>query len=632
MRSMLPASFLLTVHASALGGTSNPEDWWQRCGGPFNLCGYVENGSEEPRIPKQYEVAKKFSDGLAAVRIDGRYGYIDPTGKVVIAPQFEAAGPFTGDYAEVRIDGRSGAIDRTGRIVVPAQFDRLVPFTGGAFIARPLRPGAQRSSENPRLDGEIWLEGLRDALIGLSGGIYHIEKGWLTPGDLQFSYFDDPDRGLIWAGRRNEHHDEHWGLVRADGTWQVTPRYSHVQRLSETHAVVASMPDYSLDRREWRYSTLRGAVDRDGKLVVPMERRGLSYWRGGYGLASEPRDPEESSSGGPDEKRRSGMIQADGSLLAGQWFDEVDIRQDGKLPRGRIGRTWYSIERDGSLVTDQLEGTAYIECPNGLRFVHRGNMLEVQRPGDGKPTGEVEKSILRQVDCPGPFASKRNGKWFLILEDGSVLGGRTGFDNTYSFSPNYAAVEVAGKWGIIDRTGAFTVKPKFRKLHPAAKDKFVVGEGKKSAWIDGKGRWIKAPGIPKRSPTEALACQGGLRFFSADGLWGLQDGDGKTLIEPKYRALTCFWQGVSWAAAPGDKEWCPIGPKGERREAMKCRESHYPMIVTHHYPESFSDDRHESSVLWSRALLDYKAGTRSEPPKWISDGARGDVSYSVIPN
>jgi len=634
MRLKLPTLFLLAALSSASTAStasSEPERWIRRCGGPFNLCGFVERGSEEERIPKRFEVVLQFSDELAAVRIDGRYGFIDRTGKIVIAPQYEAAGPFTGDYAEVQVNGRSGAIDRTGRIVVPAEFDRLVPFTGAAFIAKPLAPGAQQSSEHPRLDGEVRLEGLSNLMLGLGGGIYHISKGWLTAKDLQFSYFDESERGLIWAGRRNEQHDEQWGLLRADGTWQVTPRFNHVQKLMETHAVVGSMPDYSLHPLERRKALQRGAVDREGRLVVPFERRGLFYWRGGYGLASEPQ-PDSSTPIAFAQGTGKGIVKADGTLLGGSWFDEVDVREDGKLPRGRIGETWHSIEPDGRLVADQLDGTAFVNCPNGLKIVHRGAFSEVQRPGDGKATGQFDKGVLRQVDCPGPFGAGRNGKWFFIMEDGSVLGGRTGFDNTHSFSMNYAAVEVAGKWGIIDRTGAFTVKPKFRKLRPGARDRFVVGEGKNVAWIDAKGGWIKAPVFPKPSPTEALACDGGLRFFSAEGLWGLQDSDGKTVIEPRYRALTCFRQGVTWIAEPGSKEWCPIGPRGERRESVRCRETYYPMIVTHHYPEKFSDDRHESSVLWSRAFLDYKAGTRPEPPKWLSDGARGEASYSVIPN
>jgi hypothetical protein len=623
----LSALFALISLSSASSTSGDPEKWIPRCGGTFNLCGFVERGSEDARIPKQFEVAMRFSDGLAAVRIDGRFGYIDATGRVVIAPRYEAAGPFSGDYAEVWINGRSGAIDRTGQIVVPAQFDRLVPFASGAFIARPLRPGAERSSEAARLDGDVRLEGLSDSLIGLAGGIYHLSKGWLTPQDLQFRPFDEPARGLIWAGRRNEHGDDQWGLLRSDGTWQVTPRYNHVQRLRETHAVVGSMPDYSLPPIERRTSMLRGAVDRDGKLVVPMEKRGLAYWRGGYGYASEP---------APDGKPRDylevrkGIVLPNGDLLAGQWFDEVDIREDGKLPRGRTGNIWHSIERDGRLVADQLEGTAFVECPNGLKFVHRGPLVEVQPPGDGKAAGRFERGILRQVDCPGPFAAKRDGKWFIILEDGKVLGEPEGFDSLYDMHSGLAAVKVGDKWGIIDRTGAFTVKPTFRKLRPGAKGKFVVGEGEQAAWIDGNGRWIKAPVVPKPAPAQALACEGGLRFFSAEGLWGLQDGDGQTVVEPRYRALSCFRQGVSWTAAPGGKEWCPVGPEGKRREAMPCRETYYPMIVTHHYPEKFSDDRHESSVLWNRAWLDYRAGNRKDAPNWISDGEHPG-SYSVIP-
>lgn len=629
MRLAFPPLLLSSALLAPAAIASDPEDWIIRCGGPFQLCGHVERGSEQARTPQQFEVAHRFSEGLAGVRINGRYGFIDANGKVVIAPQFEAIGPFTGDHAEVHIEGRSGAIDRTGRLVVPAQFDRLVPFTDGVFIARPLAPGAARSSERPRLDGDIRLEGFRDLMLGLGGGLYHLRKGWLTPQDLSFSMFDEPERGLVWAGKRNEHHDEQWGLMRSDGSWQVTPRYSHVQQLSETHAVVGAMPDYSLPERDRREAIGRGAVDRDGKLVVPFALRDLFYWRGGYGYAKEPVDRTQPSSSWPDQKRRSGMIQADGALLAGRWFDEVDIREDGKLPRGRIGETWYSIARDGGLVADQLEGATDFECANGLKFVRRGALLEVRRPGDGKATGKFEEGILTKNACPGPFAARRAGKWFTILEDGSILGGHVGFDSVHFFVGDYGAVKVGEKWGIIDRTGAFTVKPQFRHLRPGARNTFVVGEGKKVAWIDGQGAWIKAPKFKQPSPTEALTCPGGLRFFSAAGLWGLEDGDGKTVIEPRYRALSCFRKGVSWTAAPGGKGWCPIGPDGSRREALSCRETHYPMIVTHHYPEKFSGDAHESSVLWTRAWLDHKAGKRAEGPRWISDGVRG--SYSVIP-
>jgi WG containing repeat len=42
-------------------------------------------------IPAQFNKAKNFSEGLSAVKIDDKWGYINQTGKVVIQPQFKFA-------------------------------------------------------------------------------------------------------------------------------------------------------------------------------------------------------------------------------------------------------------------------------------------------------------------------------------------------------------------------------------------------------------------------------------------------------------------------------------------------------------------------------------------------------------
>jgi len=616
MRWMLLTLALTAFSAAASGSTE--DQWISRCGGPFQLCGYAERESGTVRIAQTFEVAKEFSEGLAAVRVDGRYGFIDPAGRMVITPRFEAAGPFTGGYAEVRVDGASGAIDRSGKLVVPARFQRLVPFTGGTFLATPKKEGAFANGGEARLGGFSLLD-----LLSVGGGLYSLERGWLTEQNFQFSFFDDPARGLIWAGRRDSHNEEQWGLMRSDGTWQVTPQFNHVQTLRENHAIVGSMPDYSLPWPERRKAMQRGAVDRDGKLIVPFASRGISYWRGGYGLASEP--------GASLGDGRKGILLADGALLAGRWFDDVDIREDGKLPRGRIGTIWYSIERDGRLVADQLEGEPLVECPGGLTILRRGDMVEFRRAGTTEIGPKFDNSYFNKRDCPGPLSARRNGKWFFVLEDGTVLGEPNGFDDTYSFAGDHGVVKVGGKWGIIDRSGAFTVKPTFAGINRRGRDAFAASDGKSIAWIDAKGASVKQPAVIRPSAKEALTCPGGLRFVAKDGLWGLEDGDGKAVIDSRFRALSCFHQGVSWTASAGSGEWCPIGADGQPREAMQCRKAFYPVTVTHHYPEKFSDDPYESSVLWTRAWLDALAGTRGEPPRWISDGARGEASYSVMP-
>jgi len=46
-------------------------------------------------IPADYEEAFPFSDGLAAVKIDGLTAYIDQTGEVILQTEFENAGDFS---------------------------------------------------------------------------------------------------------------------------------------------------------------------------------------------------------------------------------------------------------------------------------------------------------------------------------------------------------------------------------------------------------------------------------------------------------------------------------------------------------------------------------------------------------
>ncbi len=53
-----------------------------------------------------YEKAYSFSDGLARVRINGKLGYIDTLGNLVIEPKFIDAKDFHAGLAKARIGAR----------------------------------------------------------------------------------------------------------------------------------------------------------------------------------------------------------------------------------------------------------------------------------------------------------------------------------------------------------------------------------------------------------------------------------------------------------------------------------------------------------------------------------------------
>ena len=64
-----------------------------------------------------YDDASMFSDGLAAVKTNSRWGFIDEKGVLVIPTVFEQAKSFSNGRAEVVIDGKTYYIDKKGTIL-----------------------------------------------------------------------------------------------------------------------------------------------------------------------------------------------------------------------------------------------------------------------------------------------------------------------------------------------------------------------------------------------------------------------------------------------------------------------------------------------------------------------------------
>jgi hypothetical protein len=113
--------------------------------------------------PFKYEWAEAFSDGLAAVRLQGRIGYIDHRGHEVIPPQFEGdsstfcARTFSEDRAAVMIDGKCGFIDMAGAVKIPPLYKAASSFRHGlAHVCLEKRCGYVDVN-----GGRIWMGGRR---------------------------------------------------------------------------------------------------------------------------------------------------------------------------------------------------------------------------------------------------------------------------------------------------------------------------------------------------------------------------------------------------------------------------------------------------------------------------------------
>jgi hypothetical protein len=96
------------------------------------MFGFINEAGEMVIAPQfRSAFSSVFVDGLAAVAPQTVWGYVDRSGKLVIPPQFERASDFREGLAAVQLEGRWGFIDRTGKLVAPPQYKAATAFNDG---------------------------------------------------------------------------------------------------------------------------------------------------------------------------------------------------------------------------------------------------------------------------------------------------------------------------------------------------------------------------------------------------------------------------------------------------------------------------------------------------------------------
>lgn len=123
MKSIVICILTLFFAAAAVAQTRDrqmPLFWIQENG----KYGYIDRAGRVVVKP-QFENTMGFNEGLAATRMNGKYGYIDTRGNWVIKPQFDFTYMFSEGLAMVRVGKQYAWIDRRGATVItPRDFEQ----------------------------------------------------------------------------------------------------------------------------------------------------------------------------------------------------------------------------------------------------------------------------------------------------------------------------------------------------------------------------------------------------------------------------------------------------------------------------------------------------------------------------
>ena len=83
----------------------------------------------------RYNRIRPYSEGMAAVEKNGRWGFIDQQGREIVRPQYQDVLPYGESRAAVKKDGQWGFVDKRGKETVKPQYDNVWSYKDGRATA-----------------------------------------------------------------------------------------------------------------------------------------------------------------------------------------------------------------------------------------------------------------------------------------------------------------------------------------------------------------------------------------------------------------------------------------------------------------------------------------------------------------
>ena len=242
--------------------------------------GYYLKNPLRKAFAGEYESATSFSEGLAAVRNGGKYGFIDKTGRLVISYMYDGAYSFHEGLAAVKKGGKWGYVDKTGRLVISYMYDEAYSFHEGMAS---VRNGGKYGfiDKTGRLIVSYKYDRVKDFNEGMAG-VGMSKKGMafgVEIKEIYWGYVDKSGRevvppiyvavgdfseGLSYVSKRGQG----WGFIDKTGRVVVPTIYEGAYDFSDGMAVV-------------KKGGMWGVIDKTGKIILPIKYKRELYIRGG---------------------------------------------------------------------------------------------------------------------------------------------------------------------------------------------------------------------------------------------------------------------------------------------------------------------------------------------------------------
>lgn len=383
-------------------------------------------------IDYQYDYAFSFSsNGLAAVHKNGKYGYIDQTGKVVIDFKYDIAQGFMENGLALVDYGGYCLIDQTGRTVVSlSQYRGIDIFSDG--LAR-----ARRDKKWGYIDqtGKLIIDCLFDYTSFFSDGITEVQNdgkwGFIDKtGKIIIDCQFEETRSFSTNGLAMVKKDGKWGFINKTGKMVISNKYDDASSFYDSGLAVVEK-----DGKKF-------CIDESGK-TMPFD---------------EVRESSKNGLAAVRKGNKWGFINQNRKLVIDCQFDgATNFSDDGLAGVNKEGKRGY-IDQTGKVVID-LQFEQVWEFYKGYGTVLKGGKLGVV-DRTGRVIVDYLYDAISFFPAEGLTPVKKNGKWGFVDITGKLVADCQ-FDKVEYFRDGLCAVMKGDKWGYIDETGSIAIGIQF---------------------------------------------------------------------------------------------------------------------------------------------------------------------------
>jgi hypothetical protein len=395
-------------------------------------CGFV-NINGEVVIPLEYDDVQWFNNGLAPVKKDGKWGVINTNGDTVIPFEYESISSFYDDTTFANQDGKMGIINKNNEIVIPFEYD-WISWTRNPDLAVARKDGKQ-------------------GIINSNGDV-------IIP--IEYTNVEYAGEGLI-AVQTGDFNTGKWGYLNLNNEVVLPIEY---------------------DRTGWMFfdglafvqkDNFQGFVNTNGEIVIPLEyERTWNSFTNGFARVRK--------------NNKWGIINTKGEVVVSLEYDNIhnEFNEDTGLMGVSKDGKWGFVNTKGEVVIP-------LEYDSVEQFSH--NIVAVQK----------------------------NEKWGFVDTKGKVVI-PIEYDSVSSwYVSDIFSVNIGGKWGFIDINSDVKVPAIYDSTRHAGNEFAVVRSGD---WQTGKhgvvcienGRVI----IPlEYDRIEYIDYSDGYFWVQKDGLWGI---------------------------------------------------------------------------------------------------------------